>query len=316
MRLQMAGLVVVAAVMSVAPTVAQNANPFLGRWNITGDAPNEANVYWLEVKEDGGKLVAMFLNRGGSPVPGTDAKIENGQLTFGLPGRTDPKPSVSLKAAGGKLTGTVGTPSESVKVTGIRPPTWGACDANAKHAFGQPVALFDGKAMTAWDVQFKNRPMNWSVEDGTMTNTPPANNLVSKERFKDFRLEAEYKLSPKGNSGIYLRGRYEMQVLDDAGAPIEAHGHMSIYSRKAPDVNASKPAGEWQAVQITLVGNCVTAVLNGKTVHNNARIEGITGGALDAKETEPGPIMIQGDHEKVWFRKVVVTPITNGSSTK
>ena len=104
-----------------------------------------------------------------------------------------------------------------------------------------------------------------------MTNTPPANNLVSKERFKDFRLEAEYKLSPKGNSGIYLRGRYEMQVLDDAGTAPEAHGHMAIYSRRAPDVNASKPAGEWQTVQITIVGNCVTAVLNGKTVHNNAQ---------------------------------------------
>ena len=143
-----------------------------------------------------------------------------------------------------------------------------------------------------------------------MGNQPKANNLVSKEKFKDVRLDAEYKLSPKGNSGIYLRGRYEMQVLDDAGAATESHGHMSIYARKAPDVNASKPAGEWQTTQITLVGNCVTVVLNGKTVHDNARIPGITGGALDAKETEPGPIMIQGDHEQVWFRKVVVTPIT------
>jgi Domain of Unknown Function (DUF1080) len=316
MRLQIAGLVVLAAAMTIVPARAQNDNPFLGRWNITGDAPNENYVYWLEVKQDGGTLSAMFLNRGGSPVPGTDVKISNGELSFGLPGRTDPKPTVKLRASGGKLTGTVGTPSESVKVTGVRPPQWGACDANAKHTFGPPVALFDGKSMSAWDVQFKNKPMNWTVEDGAMTNTPPANNLVSKDRFRDFRLQAEYKLSPKGNSGIYLRGRYEMQVLDDAGTPVEAHGHMAIYSRKAPDVNASKPAGEWQTTDITIVGNCVTVVLNGQKVHNNARIEGITGGALDAKETEPGPIMIQGDHEKVWFRKVVVTPITNGSSTK
>ena len=85
---------------------------------------------------------------------------------------------------------------------------------------------------------------------------------------------------------------------------------MSIYARKAPDKNVSKPAGEWQTAQITIVGNCVTAVLNGQTVQNNAKITGITGGALDAKETEPGPILIQGDHEKVWFRKVTVTPIT------
>jgi len=318
MRLQLVGLAVAGAVsitMSALPAYSQD-NPFLGKWNITGDAPNGDHVYWLEVKDDGGKIVAMFLNRGGSPVPGTDARIANGELSFGLPGRIDPKPAVSLHAAGGKLTGTVGTPADSVKVTGVRPPTWAACDANAKHALGQPVALFDGKTMGAWDVQFKNKPMNWIVDEGAMTNTPPANNLVSKERFKDFRLEAEYKLSPKGNSGIYLRGRYEMQVLDDAGTQPEAHGHMAIYSRKAPDVVASKPAGEWQAVQITLVGNCVTVVLNGQTVHNNARIEGITGGALDANETEPGPIMIQGDHEKVWFRKVVVTPITGGTATR
>ena len=299
--------VIAAGFAGVAPVRAQN-NPFLGAWNLTGDPPNTGNIYWLEVKEDGGKPSAMFLNRGGSPVASTNVTIANGELTFTIAG-DNPKNVVSLKESGGKLTGTVG--ATPVKVTGVRPPTWGACDANAAHAFGKPVVLFDGKSMDAWGVQDKAKPMGWAVEDGAMTNTPPANNLVSKEAFKDFRIDAEYKLSPKGNSGIYLRGRYEMQVLDDAGgAPGDVHGHMSIYSRKAPDKNASRPAGEWQTAQITLVGNCVTAVLNGTKVHDNARITGITGGALDAKETEPGPLMIQGDHEKVWFRKVVVTPIT------
>jgi len=299
--------VIAAGFAGVAPVRAQN-NPFLGAWNLTGDPPNAGNIYWLEVKEDGGKPSAMFLNRGGSPVASTNVTIANGELTFTIAG-DNPKNVVSLKESGGKLTGTVG--ATPVKVTGVRPPTWGACDANAAHTFGKPVVLFDGKSMDAWGVQDKAKPMGWAVEDGAMTNTPPANNLVSKEAFKDFRIDAEYKLSPKGNSGIYLRGRYEMQVLDDAGgAPGDVHGHMSIYSRKAPDKNASKPAGEWQTAQITLVGNCVTAVLNGTKVHDNARITGITGGALDAKETEPGPLMIQGDHEKVWFRKVVVTPIT------
>jgi hypothetical protein len=172
--------------------------------------------------------------------------------------------------------------------------------------------LFDGTSIAAWDVQDKNKPSGWSVEEGAMTNVPKANNLVSKEQFKDFRIDAEYKVSPKGNSGIYLRGRYEMQVLDDAGAAPgdEVHGHMAIYARTAPTKNVSKPAGEWQTAQVTIVGNCVSAVLNGQTIHNNAKLTGITGGARDAKETEPGPIVIQGDHEKVWFRKVIVTPIT------
>ena len=309
MRLQKVLLValVAAGFAAAVPVRAQN-NPFLGAWNITGDAPNSANIYWLEVKETGGTPTVLFLNRGGSPVEAKDVKIANGELTFTIAGN-NPKNVVSLKESGGKLTGTVG--ATPVKVTGVRPPKWGACDANAKHTFGQPVALFDGKSMAAWDVQTKGKPMGWAVEDGAMTNSPPANNLVSKETYKDYRVDAEYKLSPKGNSGIYMRGRYEMQVLDDAGAaPGDVHGHMSIYSRKAPDKNVSKPAGEWQTAQITIVGNCLTAVLNGVTVHDNARIAGITGGALDARETEPGPVMIQGDHEKVWFRKVVVTPIT------
>lgn len=291
-----------------APARAQNG-PFLGAWNLTGEAPNEGHVYWLDVKEEGGTLSAMFLNRGGSPVPVTDVKISDGTLSFTLPGR-GAATTASLRVAGGKLSGTIGSTG---KVTGERPPTWGACDANAAHTFGTPVTLFGGTSLSAWNVQHASRPMGWSVVEGAMTNAPKANNLVSKEKFQDFRLDAEYKLSPKGNSGIYLRGRYEMQVFEDAGTAPESHGHMSIYARKQPDVNASKPAGEWQTAQITIVGNCVTAVLNGKTVHDNARIAGITGGALDARETEPGPIMIQGDHEVVWFRKVVVTPISGAA---
>ena len=298
-----------AAAVVVSPRA--QTSPFLGAWNITGQAPNENHVYWLEVKDEGGKLSALFLNRGGHPVPVQELKITDGQLSFVLPGRGDTRPMANFRVSGGKLTGTVGAPE--ITVAGERPPQWGPCDANAKHTFGKPATLFDGKTLDAWDVQHKSRPMAWNIVDGAMTNEPKANNLVSKEKFKDFRLDAEYKLSPKGNSGIYLRGRYEMQVLEDAGTEPFERGHMSVYGRKAPDVNASKPAGEWQTVQITLVGNCLTAVLNGKTVHNNARITGITGGALDAKETESGPIMIQGDHEVVWFRKVVVTPITSAA---
>ncbi len=144
-----------------------------------------------------------------------------------------------------------------------------------------------------------------------MTNEAKANNLVSKETFKDFKLEAEYRVAEGSNSGIYLRGRYELQILDDFGKEPDRHSHMAIYARRAPDVNASRRAGEWQAVTATIAGNRLTVVLNGKTVHDNVEIEGLTGGALDAREDQPGPIMLQGDHGKVWFRKVTVTPITS-----
>jgi Domain of Unknown Function (DUF1080) len=304
MRLHTMGLIGIAA-LALGGAVRAQTNPFAGAWNITPEAP-APGVYWLEVKDEGGKPAAVFLNRGGSPVPAQDVKISGDELTFMVGGTSQNRPTVTLRAAGNKITGTVG----QVKVAGERPPTWGACDANGSQALGKPVALFDGKSLDAWGIQIKDRPIGWAIEEGVMTNQPKANNLVSKEKFRDFRLDAEYKVSPKGNSGIYLRGRYEMQVLDDAGTKPESHGHMSIYARKEPMVVASKPAGEWQTAQITIVGNCVSAMLNGQKIHDNSRIPGITGGALDAKESEPGPIMIQGDHEKVWYRKVTVTPIT------
>ena len=169
-------------------------------------------------------------------------------------GTAQNRPTVTLRAAGNKVTGTVG---DQPKVAGERPPTWGACDANASQSFGKPVTLFDGKSLDAWGVQ-KDKPIGWSIEEGVMTNAPKANNLVSKEKFRDFRLDAEYKLSEKGNSGIYLRGRYEMQVLDDFGRTDgrRARPHVDLLAQGA-EVNASKPAGEWQTAQITIVGNCV-----------------------------------------------------------
>jgi hypothetical protein len=144
-----------------------------------------------------------------------------------------------------------------------------------------------------------------------MTNEPKANDLVTRHRFDDFKIQCEYKIEEKSNSGIYLRGRYELQVLDDAGKPPDIHGHMALYSRVKPVVNASLPAGQWQTMEATIVGNRLTVVLNGKKVHDNIVIDGVTGGALDSNERESGPIMIQGDHGKVSFRKVVVTPILN-----
>lgn len=311
----------IALAVAVTSTFAQQ-NPYLGRWNVTGTGENSGYVYWLEVKQDGGKLSGMLLNRGGHPLPLPVIKIENGELIFQPDGgRSGPGPEFHLRAQGDKLNGSVKLGDRMVELVGKRPPKWGNYDANAPHKFGTPVALFDGKSLDAWDVQDKKKPMNWTIEDGAMTNTPPANNLVSKQKFQDFKIQAEYKLDKphtgpngqpvKANSGIYLRGRYELQVLDDYGDKPFERGHMSVYGWHTPLVNASKPAGEWQSMEATVVGNRVTVLLNGQKVQDNVTLEAITGGALDANESEPGPIMLQGDHEKVWYRKVTVTPITD-----
>lgn len=303
---------VLAVLMMTAllPASAQHQG-FLGRWNLTGTGQDSNRVYWLEVTDEGGQLKGRFLNRGGSPVTLASVTVEGGTLVFQLPPGRDNKPGLEFRAKldGGKLIGTVPDRDRTINWVGVRPPTWPASNANAKHTYGQPVELFDGTSYDNFMPQSGEKVTGWSVENGVLTNTPPASNLVSKQKFKDFRLQAEYLLAPKSNSGLYLRGRYELQILDDAGAPPESHGHMALYAWQAPLVNASKAAGEWQTVEIVLVGNRVSATLNGQKVHDNTEIQAITGGALDADESAPGPIMIQGDHTKISFRKLTVTPI-------
>lgn len=311
------------AIAVITPTVSAQPNPFLGAWNMTGTGEDAAFVYWLKVEQGPEGLTGRFLNRTSSPVNLGVVKVEGGELVFQM-GRPDALngPEFRARVEGERLigrhtlrSGGRGTEPATERVIdwiGVRTPTWPAADANGTHKYGAPVMLFDttgNPTMNAWGVQHATRPMNWSVVDGVMVNQKGANNLVSKEKFADFKIEAEYKLTAGSNSGIYLRGRYEMQVFDDAGQPAARTGHMSIYGRKAPDTNASLKPGEWQKAEIVLVGNRVTVTLNGVRVHDNAVIEGITGGALDNNELTPGPIMIQGDHSIAEFRKVVVTPI-------
>jgi hypothetical protein len=343
MRARLALVSVCLAAAGLAGAAAPQTNPFLGKWNMTGTGTDAANVYWLEIKDDAGTLSGMFLNRVGNPNPLALVKVENGELVFNEAGRGGALgQEYRAKLEDGKLVGhhtiTVGggrgrgrgaaaDPSapppppppplppttRDVNWIGVRPPSWPAnLNANAAHSYDTPVVLFDGSSLDAFGVQNANRPMGWTIEDRVMTNGQGANNLVSKQKFKDFKVEAEYKLGEKSNSGLYLRGRYELQIFDDLTAAPNARrdlGHMAIYGRTPASTQASKAAGEWQTMTAVIVGNRVTVTLNGTRVHDNAVIEGITGGALDNNESEPGPILIQGDHSGVWFRKVVVTPI-------
>src|SRR5213078_4624803 len=134
-------------------------------------------------------------------------------------------------------------------------------------------------------------------------------NLVTDGTYGDFKLHVEFKYPPNGNSGVYLRGRYEAQIEDSVESRAESTGGLgAIYGFLIPNENAAKGANEWQTYDITLVGRLVTVVLNGKTVVCRQNIPGITGGALDSREGEPGPIMLQGDHGPVEYRNVILTP--------
>ena len=308
----------IALVLLLSLQAPADVTPFLGRWNMTGTGENRGVVYWLQVTEEGGVVKGRFLNRFSSPYDLPNIRIENGELSFWNNPREGQPPSPVWRArvVNGKLVGTTTSrrqdgSSSVVNWIGVRPPNWpSSLNANGSHTYGKPVSLFDGNTMSGWNVQHKQNPMNWSVVDGAMTSAEKGgNNLVSIQKFQDFKIEAEFNVAPKSNGGIYLRGRYELQVLDDAGQPVTPQSQMSIYGRTPPALNASKPAGEWQTMEAIVVGNVVTVILNGQKVHDNAVIGGITGGALDANESAPGPIMLQGDNGKVSFRKVVVTPI-------
>jgi hypothetical protein len=298
----------VLALCAAAATLQADATPFLGRWNLTGTGADSNAIFWLEVTQEGGQLAGRFLNRGGSPVALPVIRLEGNELVFEVSaGEKRPRIVHRASAKDGQLVGKATLADRTLNWVGVRPPKWPAADANASHRFGEPVTL--SGSLDNWALQRPDRPSGWSIVDGAMTNEKDANNLVSKQTFKDFRIQAEYKIAKGSNSGIYLRGRYELQVLDDHGKPPESHGHMAIYAWVAPRVNATRPPEEWQQMEATIVANKVSVTLNGQRVHDNATIEAITGGALDANETAPGPIMLQGDHGKVWYRKVVVTPI-------
>ena len=141
-----------------------------------------------------------------------------------------------------------------------------------------------------------------------MVNPESGANIRTVAEFRDFKLHAEWKIPEGSNSGIYLRGRYETQVNDDYGKEPYSRGVGGIYGFVTPTVNAVKPAGEWNTVDVTLIGYRVTVVVNGETTIDGQLIDGITGGALDANETGPGPIMLQGDHGAVYYRNIVLTP--------
>lgn len=171
--------------------------------------------------------------------------------------------------------------------------------------------LFNGKDLEGWQNARKPGAENkWSVEGGAMTNAEHGNDIATVETFEDMQLKLEYKTVKGGNSGVYLRGRVEIQVLDSYGkGKLSTGDDGGIYGQYAPLVNASKPAGQWNTLEAQYVGDSLTVKLNGKLVQDGVKITKVTGGALPGGVNEAGPLMLQGDHGKVWYRNIMVRPI-------
>ena len=195
----------------------------------------------------------------------------------------------------GRLHGAVFRSRGSLLWTGERAPTLSERDDGSWRQ-AEPINLFDGQAIQGWHTLRPGREEGWYVEDGVMKNRRRADLLVSDETFWNFVLKVEYLVHPGMNGGIGLRGRYEIQLLDDFGQEASDHGNGALYGRIAPSVNASRPAGEWQTLEIRLVGREVTVVLNGIETISRATVDGFTAMATDWREDQPGPITLQGDH--------------------
>jgi hypothetical protein len=288
-------------------------NAFLGRWDITatGSQSGWPRICWLELRRDDGMLKGRFNAGGGAVFDLPQVTIEGGELKFQYPQGEAPKETQQVWQAtvkDARLVGTALVNGKTLSWSGVRGPVWPATPPPRKP--GKPIDLFNGKDVSGWLCQDPRRPMGWFVKDGILMNEgKEANNIYTRQKFNDFKLEVEFNVDPQSNSGVYLRGRYEIQILDGYGRPLDVHSQGALYGFIVPAVNADKPAGEWQTYEITLIANHVTVILNGTKIIDNGEVPGITGGALDANEKGPGPILLQGDHGRVQFRKVRLTPL-------
>jgi hypothetical protein len=292
---------------------------FNGRWGITVPGEQRARAWWLEVTGAGtpspqGKFVGA---PGGQMDAIEDLAVRNGELRFTFlrrwrgrdPNQAPERGVYTARLVNDQLQGVFSLEGRPpVRWFGQRAPVITDQDDGAWRE-GRPVSLFNGKDLSGWLPVVPGKELGWAVKDGVMSNQGGANNLVSGKKFWNFRLHVEYRVGPGSNSGIGLRGRYEVQILEDYGRPLSGHSNGTIYSRIIPTVNASKPAGEWQTYDLRLVGRQVTVVLNGVKIIDRRQIEGLTAIATDPNEGQPGPISLQGDHGVVEFRQVVLTPL-------
>jgi hypothetical protein len=204
---------------------------------------------------------------------------------------------------GDSLTGTIiESNGKEFTFVGVRAPSlW----RKTEPVWGEQIKLFDGKDLKGWHASGKNQ---WVAENGIMRSPASGSNIMTDQVFSDFKLHIEFRYPKGSNSGVYLRGRYEIQIVDSKGMEPTRDYLGAIYGFLPPTEMMAKDAGEWQSYDVTLVGRMVTLTVNGKTVICDQIIPGITGGALDSREGEPGPIMMQGDHGPIDFRNILITP--------
>lgn len=278
-----------------------------GRWDITITINDKPYPSWLEIERSGSKrLVGSFVGISGSARPVSIIHFAEDKINFSLPPQWEQEDN-DLKFEGvfqaDSLTGTMtGADGRSFKWSAVRAPL---LKRDKTPVWGSPVKLIKENSLDGWQALGQNQ---WVVENGILKSPKSGANLITTTRYNDFKLHIEFRCPKGSNSGVYLRGRYEVQIEDNFGRDPEKHLMGAIYGFLTPSEMAAKEAGEWQTYDITLIGRKVNIVANGKTIICNQEIPGITGGALDSREGEAGPIYLQGDHGPIEYRNIVITP--------
>ena len=310
--------------LAVGLTPSAQDSELNGRWDIMVENEGRRPAWWLKIEGAGTPHVrAGFVGAPGGRLDDIqNLKINDGVLEFffdrayRVPGQQKPLRARGVyrgRLVNGRLEGEHWIEGSSVRFrwVGVRAPE--IKDHPSQGWKPQnPIELFNGRDLSGWRPLWApptGSDFGWRVSNGILANAPPAPDIATDQRFWNFRLQVEYRLQRHSNSGIGLRGRYEVQLLDDYGRPPSDKGNAAIYSRIAPALNASKPAGEWQQLDVTLIGRFVTVILNGVKVIDQKEIEGLTAMACDPNEGEPGPISLQGDHGLVEFRRLTLTPL-------
>jgi hypothetical protein len=288
----------------------ESAEAFLGRWDLTLKAPDREYPSWLELREENGQLKAEMVGRWGNARPLPSVELSNGHLKFVSPkGEEDSKADLVFEGTlnGKTLSGTLtGPDGKTWQWTARRAP---ALKRTSLPNWGSPIPLFNGKDLTGWHEDKPGESPVWRVENGLLVRPDRGPELINASKFEDFKLHVEFNCGPTSNSGVYLRGRYEVQIETDSATDPPSQRMGGIYGFLAPSPEPARKPGEWQTYDITFIGRMVTVVLNGQTIIDNMEIPGITGGALDSHEELPGPIYLQGSEKgRVMFRNIIITP--------
>jgi hypothetical protein len=297
------------ALLTVAtPLALLAASPFVGRWDFNIDGPGRSGAAWLGIAEKNGQMEVWYQPTSGNVYQVKDFKAQGTHLSIvvGAASAKGPATTWELDAVGDKLTGVEKRGDQSIPLTGVRAPELKRAEPKT---WTTPEPLFNGKDLTGWEPIGDVANNHWGVRDGLLINQAHGANLKTTRQFDVFKVHYEVNCPDGGNSGFYLRGRYEVQIEYEPlskNPPERRIG--SIYGRLAPNPDLPRKPGEWESFDVTLIGRTVTVAHNGVTVIDRKEIEGITGGALDANEGQPGPFYIQGDHTGgLEFRNITVS---------